>query len=53
MKRVWIAIAALVIGLAASFVGAPKAEAFCMQVVEGGPCGNCPELKLITVYCLQ
>jgi hypothetical protein len=53
MKRVWIAIAALLIGLAASFAGAPKAQAVCMQTYEGDPCGNCPNLKIIKVYCLQ
>ena len=53
MKRVWIAIAVFLLGIAASFAGAPRAEAFCMQVYEGGPCGNCPDLKIIKVYCLQ
>ena len=54
MKRVWIAIAALLIGLAASFASAPRAQAFCAaDPGTGGPCGNCPNLKIIKVYCLQ
>lgn len=54
MKRVCIAIAALLIGLAASFAGAPRAEAVCMNDPgTGSPCGRCPDLKIVKVYCLQ
>ena len=54
MKRIWIAIAVLLLGLAASFAGAGRAEAFCMaDPGTGDPCGRCPELKIVKVYCLQ
>jgi hypothetical protein len=54
MKRVWIALAALLIGLAASLFAAPSASAFCAgDPGTGDPCGRCPELKIIKIYCLQ
>jgi hypothetical protein len=54
MKRVWIALVALVIGLAASLFAAPSASAFCAgDPGTGNPCGQCPNLKIIKVYCLQ
>lgn len=54
MKRIWIAIAVLLLSVAASFAGAPRAEAICLaDPGTGNPCGRCPDLKIIKVYCLQ
>jgi hypothetical protein len=54
MKRVWIVLGALLVGLAASFASAPSAQAFCAgDPGTGNPCGRCPELKIVKVYCLQ
>ncbi len=54
MKRIWIALAALIVGLAASLFSAPSASAVCMSDPgTGDPCGRCPDLKIIKVYCLQ
>ncbi len=54
MRKIIAVVFALSVGFGASLAVAPSASAFCVaDPGTGGPCGRCPELKIIKIYCLQ
>ncbi len=54
MRKIIAVVFTLVVGFGGSLFFAPSASAFCLaDPGTGSGCGNCPNLKIVKIYCLQ